>query len=83
MSFANDYAMRLGGVDKDTKDPSGGEILRDESGRAIGVFRETAQSLISRARSRDQRQMSAVDQRKQMELAIELAARDRRNSADG
>ncbi len=74
MCFANDYAMRLAGVDADTQPPSGGEILRDGSGRAIGIFRETAQRLVSRARSRDENNQSAADRRANMLRAVELAA---------
>ncbi len=51
--FANAKAMELAGVGADTADPPGGEILRDAKGRATGLFRETAESLIHRARSAD------------------------------
>ena len=54
MCFANGYAMRQARVSNDTRDPSGGEILRNESGEAIGVFRETAQSRIYAAMARSQ-----------------------------
>ena len=45
--FANAKAMSLASVEAKTKNPSGGEILRDAKGRAVGVFRETASSLVS------------------------------------
>ena len=44
--FANKKAMELAGVSKETPSPSGGEIVRDASGEAIGVFEETAMSVI-------------------------------------
>ena len=47
-SFANARAMDLAGVDEKTPNPPGGEILKDGTGRPIGVFRETAQGLIRR-----------------------------------
>ena len=47
-SFANARAMELAGIDRDTPDPEGGEIVRDADGDPIGVFRETAQSLVAR-----------------------------------
>ncbi|NIO39970.1 MAG: amidohydrolase family protein, partial [Burkholderiales bacterium] len=53
MCFANAYAMQLAGVTAETENPIGGEILHDGSGSPIGIFRETAQSLIGRARGRD------------------------------
>ncbi len=50
-SFVNAKAMELAGISKSTKDPTGGEILRDEKGNPTGVLRERASGLISRARS--------------------------------
>lgn len=44
--FANQAAMNAAGVTKETQDPSGGRILRDGSGNAIGVFEENAMNLI-------------------------------------
>jgi predicted amidohydrolase YtcJ len=38
-------AMQLAGIDQDTPDPPGGQILRDARGEAIGVFIEHAQHL--------------------------------------
>ena len=49
-SFANAYAMEMAGIDRDTPDPDGGEIVRDAAGNPIGAFRETASSLLSPAR---------------------------------
>lgn len=47
-SFANAKAMELAGIDRDTPDPEGGEIVRDADGEPIGAFRETAQRLVAR-----------------------------------
>ncbi len=47
--FANAKAMELAGISLETPNPSGGEIVRDSRGEAIGVFEERAQSLIYRA----------------------------------
>ncbi|MEM7313231.1 MAG: amidohydrolase, partial [Planctomycetota bacterium] len=49
---ANAHAMRLAGIDDNTKNPSGGEILRDQDGHATGVLRETAEDLVGRVRAR-------------------------------
>lgn len=46
--IANETAMKIAGVSKETPDPSGGRIVRDASGEAIGVFEETAMSIIQR-----------------------------------
>lgn len=47
--FANETAMKLAGVTKETPDPRGGEIVRDENGNAIGMFEERAQAIIREA----------------------------------
>lgn len=49
-SLVNARAMALAGISDDTRDPPGGEIVRDERGRAVGVLRETAQELVDRVR---------------------------------
>ncbi|MEO1259994.1 MAG: amidohydrolase [Bacteroidota bacterium] len=46
--IANHAAMHLAGVSRETPDPAGGRIVRDASGEAIGVFEETAMSIINR-----------------------------------
>lgn len=44
--IANQKAMDLAGLSKETPDPTGGEIVRDAQGMAIGVFEERAMPLI-------------------------------------
>ncbi|MEL6943563.1 MAG: amidohydrolase, partial [Bacteroidota bacterium] len=44
--FANKKAMELAGINAETPNPAGGEIVRDSRGEAIGVFEETAMGLI-------------------------------------
>ncbi|MEE9441764.1 MAG: amidohydrolase [candidate division Zixibacteria bacterium] len=44
--IANAKALELAGIDRNTPDPKGGEIVRDAKGNPIGVFRETAEDLI-------------------------------------
>jgi len=72
-AFANAKAMELAGIDKETSDPPGGEIVRDPEGNAIGIFRETAQGLVGKAISHymDERTSDQIDaeQRKIVELA--------------
>ncbi|MBA3884435.1 MAG: amidohydrolase [Acidobacteria bacterium] len=45
-SFANAKAMELSGLTRNTPDPPGGEILKDEKGNPTGALRETASRLI-------------------------------------
>ncbi len=47
-SFANALAMKLSGVTRTTKNPDGGEILKDAKGNPTGLLRETAAGLIKR-----------------------------------
>lgn len=74
-SIANAKAMELAGIDPKTPDPLGGEIVRDEQGNPIGVFRETAQGLVRKAMheylaNRTPEQIEA-DQRRAVELAVQ------------
>ena len=44
--FANARAMELMKITKETKAPAGGDVIRDETGEATGVFIDTAKGLI-------------------------------------
>jgi hypothetical protein len=44
---ANSLALRLAKISSDTKDPKGGTIDRDTSGRPTGVLKEKAQELVT------------------------------------
>jgi len=44
--FANAKAMELAGISRETSNPVGGAIIRDDNGDAIGVFEERAMNLI-------------------------------------
>lgn len=46
-AFVNGRALEMAGIDDATPDPDGGTIVRDGSGRATGLLRETAQGLVS------------------------------------
>ena len=48
MALANTYALRLAGITKQTPDPAGGVIVRDETGEPTGVVKDAAQDLIER-----------------------------------
>src|SRR5262249_10228411 len=48
-AVANSAALKIGGVTKDTKDPFGGQILRDkETGEPTGMLLDNAQGLVTR-----------------------------------
>jgi predicted amidohydrolase YtcJ len=76
MSFANGYAMKLAGISNETANPNGGEILKNDSGKPIGVFRETAQRLVSRVRAQAENKRSDDDRSEYMRRAVELASQE-------
>lgn len=47
--FANQAAMEAAGITSETNDPPGGRIVRDASGRVVGVFEENAMDVIREA----------------------------------
>jgi len=44
--FANEKAMQLAGVTKETPDPVGGKIIKDRDGNPVGIFEERAMTSI-------------------------------------
>jgi len=66
-SFANGRAMEMCGIDADTPDPSGGEVIRDAAGNPTGHFRETASGLLGAAA----KGATPVPDRRRAELSIE------------
>lgn len=63
--WANSKALELAGITKDTSDPAGGKIIRDEQGEPTGVLIDAAMSLVE----------SQIPELNQMErrTALELA----------
>ena len=45
-AWANSLAMELAGIDRNTEDPVGGQIIRNDNGEASGVFIDTAEHYI-------------------------------------
>ena len=48
MSLANSLALKLAGVNKNTKDVPGGVIVRDANGNPTGILKDAAQELVER-----------------------------------
>ncbi len=73
--FANAKAMELAGITRRTPDPPGGDILHDAQGNLVGVFRETAEELVSKAleeaRSKRTPQEVEAEERKIVDLAAQ------------
>lgn len=71
--FANAKAMELAGISKETPNPAGGKIVRDAHGKAIGIFEERAQGLITGAYNEYLATLSQEDLAAQWRKGIELA----------
>ena len=73
--FINAKAMELSGITNETPDPVGGEIVRDATGRAIGMLREAAAGIIDEAYALHQSSLSPDEleriHRKQVALAAQ------------
>ncbi len=48
MILANSKALQLAGVNKDTKVPAGGEMIKDAKGEYTGIFKDEAMGLINK-----------------------------------
>jgi predicted amidohydrolase YtcJ len=76
-TFVNARAMELAGITAETQNPSGGEILKDKSGRPIGLLRETASRLAGRPFDDWMAKKTPADReadaRRQIELAVQAS----------
>ncbi len=75
-AFANAMAMRLAGIDRNTPDPEGGEIVRDRRGNPTGMLREKAQRLVARAIEQYRAGRSAEEREAEWRKIVELAGRE-------
>ncbi len=71
--FANAKAMEIAGVTAETPSPSGGEIVRDSRGKAIGVFEERAMGVIRSAYQEYVSTLSPEDRKAEWFKGIEAA----------
>lgn len=71
-AFVNAKAMELVGITAETSDPAGGQILRDASGNATGVFLEEAETLFYPALEAEKQQNPEAYKRREIRV-VELA----------
>ena len=79
IAWANSLALKSANITKDTKAPTGGEIVFDESGEPSGVLKETAMGLVSAVIP----QTTAEETLKGIELALDEAKKYGLTSVQG
>jgi predicted amidohydrolase YtcJ len=70
MALVNAQAMKLAGIDRNTKDVPGGEIERDKDGNPTGILKDAATGLVERILP----PLSAEEEDQAMEAAMREAA---------
>jgi len=68
--------MQLAGISKRTSVPAGGQIVKDDQGRPIGVFRETAEDLLYNALETTRKSRTSRQIESEREKAVELATKE-------
>ena len=66
-SFVNAKAMEVSGIKRSTESPAGGDVLRDSTGDATGLLRETAQRLVKEP------QLTGAERTAHLRKVLELA----------
>lgn len=74
--FANAEALRQAGIDRNTADPPGGEILRDAHGNPTGLLNEGAQQLVERVLDSYRAHRPEAEQEMELREQITLAERE-------
>jgi hypothetical protein len=75
-SFVNGRALQLAGITRATRNPPGGEIVRDAQGNPTGLLRETAQRLVGRVADQAEARMSAAQLEARNREQARLAGQD-------
>ena len=74
--YVNAKALELAGVTVSTKNPAGGDIVKDKQGKIVGVLAETAQGLVWRAYSAWEDQRPKEERTAKWTESIRLAEED-------
>lgn len=70
-AYVNSKALELSGINKDTPNPAGGQIVRDENGEPTGLLKENATRLLTNAQSKD----TAKDRQDGAKLITEMMSK--------
>ena len=74
--FVNAEAMEAARLTRDTANPAGGEILKDQQGNPTGLLRETAQGIANRAHEAWLNQRTPAERAGDLRKSIDLAAKE-------
>ena len=74
--YANSKAFELAGVNKQTVSPDGGAIVKDGTGKLVGVLEEKAQNLIWEAYEKWESQIPEEERKKRWQESIALAEQE-------
>ena len=74
--YANAQALKLAGINDTTSDPSGGTIVRDAQGHAMGMLRDSAADPVFAAYDHYQKSLPATEQEALRERALQLAVQN-------
>lgn len=74
--IANEKAMQLAGISRETSDPVGGRVVRDANGNPVGVFEENAMNLIEKPFGDWKNRRSEAEKVAAFEKAVQLASRE-------
>lgn len=74
--YINAKAMELAGINAATKNPEGGEIVKDKTGKLVGVLAETAQGLVYTAYGTYRDKLTEAVRKEKWQTGIRLAEED-------
>lgn len=74
--YVNAKALELAGITSATPNPTGGDIVKDPSGRLVGVLEETAMGLVRKVYGDYVNQQTAAERKAKWWAGMELAEAD-------
>tara|TARA_Y100000385_G_scaffold289799_1_gene360417 strand:- start:1834 stop:3543 length:1710 start_codon:yes stop_codon:yes gene_type:complete len=74
--YINAKGMEMAGINAETPNPAGGEIVRDRLGNAIGMLRESAAQLIDNVYNEYEQNMTPADLEEQHRRQVALAGQE-------
>jgi hypothetical protein len=74
-SFVNGAALRLAGITRETRNPDGGEVVKDSTGEPTGLLKESAQGLMARGRAKLPR-LTRKEEDARFRKIVQLAGED-------